>query len=159
MQAKCASPVHLYADVVHAASITASCKDVAHEAKEQGFADQGQSACTVSCTMPGACADKGNCSASLAYCCLCACSINEYKMQRQAREDAEAARKAHKQEVADRMYERVKEAQEAAQAQRDEEDRLINLLRAEEEAERARRSAPCTTMSQVKANTCMQRLW
>ena len=59
--------------------------------------------------------------------------------ERQAREDEEAARKAGKQEVADRIYEQLKEQAQAEAAAREEEDRLINLLRAEEEAERARR--------------------
>ncbi len=66
------------------------------------------------------------------------CRIRAYMAERQAREDAEAAKKAAKKESADRIYERLKGEQEAAQARRDEEDRLINLLQAEEEAERAR---------------------
>ena len=60
-------------------------------------------------------------------------------MERQAREDREAASKAGKKEVADRIYERLKGQAQAEAATREEEDRLINLLRAEEEAERARR--------------------
>ena len=69
-----------------------------------------------------------------------ACRIQQYLMERQAREDEEAARKAGKKEVADRIYERLKGQAQAEAAAREEEDRLINLLRAEEEAERARRS-------------------
>ena len=45
--------------------------------------------------------------------------------------------------MADRIYERLKGQAQAEAAAREEEDRLINLLRAEEEAERARRSAVC----------------
>lgn len=69
------------------------------------------------------------------------CRIQDYLRERQAREDEEAARKAGKKEVADRIYERLKGQAQAEAAAREEEDRLINLLRAEEEAERARRSA------------------
>lgn len=68
-----------------------------------------------------------------------ACRIAEYLRERQAREDQEAARKAGKREVADRIYEQLKGQAQAEAATREEEDRLINLLRAEEEAERARR--------------------
>ena len=71
--------------------------------------------------------------------CSC-CRIQQYLRERQAREDEEAARKAGKKEVADRIYERLKGQAEAETAAREEEDRLINLLHAEEEAERARRS-------------------
>ena len=67
--------------------------------------------------------------------------IQEDLRERQAREDEEAAKKAGKKEVADRIYERLKGQAQAEAAAREEEDRLINLLRAEEEAERARRSA------------------
>lgn len=67
--------------------------------------------------------------------------IQQYLRERQAREDEEAARKAGKKEVADRIYERLKGQAEAEAAAREEEDRLINLLHAEEGAERARRSA------------------
>lgn len=69
------------------------------------------------------------------------CRIQQYLRERQAREDEEAARKAGKKEVADRIYERLKGQAQAEAAAREEEDRLINLLHAEEEAERARRSA------------------
>lgn len=71
------------------------------------------------------------------------CRIQQYLKERQAREDEEAAKKAGKKEVADRIYERLKGQAQAEAAAREEEDRLINLLRAEEEAERARRSAVC----------------
>lgn len=69
------------------------------------------------------------------------CRIQQYLRERQAREDEEAARKAGKKEVADRIYERLKGQAQAEAAAREEEDRLVNLLHAEEEAERARRSA------------------
>lgn len=69
------------------------------------------------------------------------CRIQDYLRERQAREDEEAAKKAGKKEVADRIYERLKGQAQAEAAAREEEDRLINLLRAEEEAERSRRSA------------------
>lgn len=75
----------------------------------------------------------------LVHCTPASCRIQQYLRERQAREDEEAARKAGKQEVADRIYERLKEQAQAEAAAREEEDRLINLLRAEEEAERARR--------------------
>ena len=67
------------------------------------------------------------------------CRIQQYLRERQAREDEEAARKAGKQEVADRIYQQLKEQAQAEAAAREEEDRLINLLRAEEEADRSRR--------------------
>lgn len=67
------------------------------------------------------------------------CRIQQYLLERQAREDEEAQRKAGKKEVADRIYERLKGQADAEAAAREEEDHLINLMRAEEEAERARK--------------------
>mmetsp|Transcript_43973 Transcript_43973/g.131828 ORF Transcript_43973/g.131828 Transcript_43973/m.131828 type:complete len:497 (-) Transcript_43973:323-1813(-) len=55
-----------------------------------------------------------------------------------AREAAEAAKKAAAREVADRMYEQVKAEMQADRAARDEEERLINLLRLEEMEEKRR---------------------
>lgn len=81
--------------------------------------------------------------------------IRAYMAERQAREDAEAAKKAAKKESADRIYERLKGEQEAAQARRDEEDRLINLLQAEEEAERARLDAEERRRKQDEARADM----
>lgn len=90
-----------------------------------------QAAVTLRATKQG-----GEC---VVFCMVC--RIQDYLRERQAREDEEAAKKAGKKEVADRIYERLKGQAQAEAAAREEEERLINLLRAEEEAERARRSA------------------
>lgn len=50
-------------------------------------------------------------------------------MQVRDRDAAEAARQAERKHVADRIYERLKAEQEAAQRAADEEQELINLMR------------------------------
>ncbi|KAL6760706.1 flagellar associated protein [Haematococcus lacustris] len=58
--------------------------------------------------------------------------VAEYWQAVREREAENAAKAAARQEVADRMYEKVKREMEEAQRAKDEEDRLIDLLRQEE---------------------------
>ena len=67
--------------------------------------------------------------------------IQEYVRLRREREAAEASRKAERRDAQDRTYEAIKRQHEEAAARREEEEALLDLLRAELEAERARRAA------------------
>ncbi len=57
----------------------------------------------------------------------------------------------------DRLYEQLKLQQEAEAARKEEEDRLIDLLRAEEEAERLRLKAEAQRQHQEQVKLDLQR--